>query len=131
MKISCIFVLSNDTNNMFSYNFIAYLIYLSLTSFITIRVGWLCYKNGAAYIYELIGKTAVADGLNKLLLVGYYLLNLGYLATSILEWNEISSLMEMVNMLSIKIGGIVLILGLLHFFNMYIIARFGKRLLSA
>lgn len=116
---------------MLSYNLIAYLIYLTLTFFITIRVGWFCYKNGAIYIYELIGKTALADGLNKLFLVGYYLLNLGYLATSILAWNEISSLLEMINILSIKIGGIVLILGLLHYFNMYIIARFGKQFLSA
>jgi len=115
---------------MLSYNLIAYLIYLGLTFFITIRVGWFCYKNGAVYIYELVGQTALTDWLNKLLLIGYYLLNLGYLATSILEWQEISTLIEMINMLSIKVGGIVFILGVLHFTNMFVIARFGKRFLS-
>jgi len=111
-----------------TYNLIAYLIYLSATFFITVRVGWMCYKNGAIFIYQIIQEDELTMLLNKFLLMGYYLMNLGYMAVSIYFWEQIGSFLEMINIVSQRIGLIVLMLAGMHYFNMIFIALFGKKI---
>ena len=95
-----------------TYNLIAYFIYLSITFFIIIKVGWICYTNGEVFILQVIGDEEMTMVLNRILLAGYYLVNLGYLAMSIYDWKQITDVFEMLNLLSERIGLIVLVLAI-------------------
>ena len=102
-----------------NFNLLTYAIYTALTVFLILRVGWLFYINGAHYLYELFGNDRnTADNLNRLLLIGYYLLNLGYVALSLSFWPTITGTIQMIEMLGDRIGLITLGLGILHMMNM-------------
>ncbi len=100
---------------------ITYTIYLALTAAIILKVGWLIHREGAVYLYELFpSEHDFAGYINRLLLIGYYLLNLGYATFSLIDWHwplnhdwqfAIVSLCE-------NIGLIALLLGIIHFFNL-------------
>jgi hypothetical protein len=100
---------------------ITYALYLVLTATIILKVGWLIYREGAIYLYELFPtERDLAKYINRLLLIAYYLLNLGYAAISLISWQwpvdndwqyAIISLAE-------NIGLIATLLGLIHFFNL-------------
>lgn len=109
-----------------TYNIFAYLIYLTITFFITVWVGWVCYKNGAVFIRQVIEDEEMTNLLNRFLLIGYYLMNLGYMAVSILHWHTITSTLEIINVVSERVGLIVVFLAFIHYFNMASIAIFGK-----
>ncbi len=100
-------------------NILAYAFYFGITAFITLRVGWLFYHYGANYLYELYPQQQeLADSLNRILLIGYYLLNLGHIAHSLHHWPLITSELQMIELLSQKTGFICLVLGVIHFANM-------------
>lgn len=102
-----------------NFNIIAYALYFGVTAFIVLRVGWLFYHYGAVYLKDLYpAREELAHSLNRLLLMGYYLLNLGYLALSLKQWPLIPSAEAMLALLCHKTGFICLVLGLLHFVNM-------------
>ena len=106
-----------------SLNSIAYIIYLGITFFITIRVGWICYKNGEPYIYAQLPDKHWVKPLNKLLLTGYYLLNLGFATLTIHNWVTITTPGQLFLLLVHKIGLIMVILGSMHYLNIYVINK--------
>ncbi len=112
------------------YNIISYIIYLIITFYITIFVGWKVYKIGFIYLTNLIDNHSVCQSINNLLLICYYLVNLGFSAISLQNWERIDSITIMFSSLSYKIGFILLILGILHFINLSIIyiARKSKKI---
>ena len=112
------------------YNIISYIIYLIITFYITIFVGWKVYKIGFIYLTNLIDNHSVCQSINNLLLIGYYLVNLGFSAISLQNWERVDSITIMFSSLSYKIGFILLILGILHFINLSIIyiARKSKKI---
>lgn len=102
---------------------LSYIIYLSISFFITIYVGLFFYRNGRIYLESIFqNETQLVDPINKMLLVGYYLVNLGFIALNILTWESINSLLKMINAISWNIGMICIILGILHFINMAVTA---------
>ncbi len=103
-------------------NILAYTIYLLITYFVTVHVGKVFYKNGRVYILNLLaGDESTTDSINKILLTGYYLLNLGYASLMIRFWKSIYSYEELVSSIGIMTGRILLSLALIHFFNMIVI----------
>jgi hypothetical protein len=114
-----------------NYNVIAYLIYLPISFYISVILGRVLYKNGRHFILEAFsGDETITDAINYFLLVGYYLLNLGYDAYSLSFWPDIFSMMDLVNELSLRLGSLVLGLGLIHYFNIYSIIYFSKEIKS-
>lgn len=103
---------------MITYNLIAYTIYGIITYLITVRVGWICYTNGYYFIRAEVKDEAIANSINKILLVCYYLTNLGYITLMIRYWKRVENFQGLVESLSQKIALIVLGLGCLHFMNM-------------
>lgn len=100
-------------------NILTYAIYSLITAVIVVKVGWMFYKNGAHYLHEIFGnESEAADFINRLLLVGYYLINLGYVAVSLNFWPTIDSAIQMTELISQRSGFIILGLGVMHFFNM-------------
>lgn len=108
-------------------NIIAYIIYITLTYFVTVKVGLICYRNGIYYLEQELEDTSLAQIINKLLLVGYYLLNLGYASIMIFGWEEINSVLDLINSISKKTGSIILLLGCLHCINMTAIYLLRKK----
>jgi len=109
-------------------NVLSYIIYLFISCLITVHTGRLFYKNGRVYLLNLFNKDERLTGfINKILLTGYYLLNLGYVALMIRFWKTISSLGELIASVTNRTGTIMLTLGAMHFFNMAVIYFIGKR----
>ena len=111
-----------------SFNFIAYLIYLPVVILLTWYVAHILFKNSKIFMLDIFsGKTDIAVSTNKLFETGFYLLNLGF-ALWIMEIavtiTDSRSLMEI---LSAKIGGFSIYLGIMLFFNLYLFFR-GRRL---
>ena len=98
-------------------NILSYIIYLPIMSWITVRVGKALYENGKVWCMELYQDKAFVDAINKILLLGYYLVNLGYVILMVAFWEHITDLQHMVQVLSERIGGIMLLLAALHYFN--------------
>ncbi len=112
---------------MVYFNLIAYTVYAILTYLITVRVGWLCYKNGLYFVELAVEEAHLAVSVNKLLLLGYYLINLGYITLMIYSWEPIRAWQQLVESLSQKTGLIVLILGTMHFLNIFVLYLFSKK----
>lgn len=105
----------------------AYCYYLPISIILTIWVARTLFKNGRVFLVEIFhGNELLADSVNKLLLVGFYLVNLGYIVYTMSIVHDIASRQEIFEVLSKKIGLIILVLGFWHFFNMYLLFR-GKR----
>jgi hypothetical protein len=102
-------------------NTLAYIIYLVATYIITVHVGLYLYKNGYAYIASLIPDSNLANTINKLLLLGYYLFNLGYVSIMLHHWAPIVSIAQLIFTLTYKIGLIIISLAIVHYCNMGIL----------
>jgi hypothetical protein len=108
-------------------NTLAYIFYLLLTYIITLHVGLRFYHNGEAYILRLLkGDFKLTRFINKMLLVGYYLLNLGYAAMMLSTWKTLHSWTGMVLSVFTMTGRIMLTLAVIHFMNMTAIYIFSK-----
>jgi hypothetical protein len=107
---------------------IAYALYLIISIGITIWVAHTLHSNGEVFLIQCFGhNAAVAKSTNHLLVVGFYLVNIGVITLTLSLGNEPSTYPEAIRFLSSKVGLAVLVLGGLHFFNMTAIARFGRK----
>lgn len=111
-----------------NFNLIGYSIYLLVTGYVTVIVGYGFYKNGIHLIVDLFrGNTEAAGAMNTILLIGYYLVNIGYLALSIQTWPVIDNATILIDMLYRKVGVILLVLGVLHVNNIVCLHILAKR----
>jgi hypothetical protein len=109
-------------------NTLAYIIYLFITYLITVRVGFIFYRNGRVFILDLLNNDAtLTDAINRILLVGYYLMNLGYAALMISTWDTIANWTALLSSITVMTGNIVLTLAVMHYFNMLVIYLISKR----
>ena len=107
---------------------IAYLIYLIVSIGLTIWVARVLFRHGRVFLIDVFkGNNTLTDAVNKLLLVGFYLVNFGYIALTLKSSAYIESNAELVEFLSTKIGVIVLVLGGMHFTNLFIFFRLRKK----
>ena len=103
-------------------NTLAYAIYLLCMVFIIYRVGALFHRNGRVFILRLYrDDESAADTINNILLVAYYLFNMGYAFLKLKTWEHISNIAQLISSLSENIGLLILILALTHYCNMLII----------
>jgi len=109
-------------------NIIAYILYLALTWLITVYVGLRFYRHGHIYILRLLhGDEKLTRFINRLLLTGYYLLNLGYAALMLSNWKTVGTWSEWLGSVVSMTGRIMLSLAIIHFVNMALIFRFSRR----
>ena len=107
---------------------ITYALYLIITICLTVWVARTLFKNGKVFLIDIFhGNKELADSVNNLLLVGFYLINLGYAVYTLQVTNVIVTTQQVIEELSIKIGLIILILGAMHFFNLYIFFNLRKK----
>jgi hypothetical protein len=110
------------------FNFIAYVIYLPVIIVLTWYVARTLFKNSKVFMLDIFhGKTDIAFSTNTLFETGFYLLNLGF-ALLIMEVSaEISNSRNLLEILSAKVGGFAIYLGIMLFFNLYLFFR-GRRI---
>lgn len=103
-----------------TFNTAGYIIFGFLVYFITFHVGLVFYRNGKVYMQQLFNDDLhLVDAINNVLLVGYYLLNLGFTTLSIVYWPSIESLSELVECVAHNAGIMILTLGAMHYVNMF------------
>jgi hypothetical protein len=102
-----------------------YLVYLVLSLGITYWVGQTLNRTGRVFLVENFhGQEPLADSINHLLLVGFYLVNIGFVALALRYGTKPTNLVEAFEFLSTKVGLVVVILGFMHFTNMRLLVRY-------
>lgn len=111
-------------------NIIGYIIYLSITSIIIRNVGKLCYDNGNLFVSQLIpNHEDLCHQINKMLLIGYYLLNLGYCAMTIISWEKIQTSNQLIEIIATKSAIIILTIGFMHYINIILLTKYINKLI--
>jgi hypothetical protein len=104
-----------------------YLIYVTVSLAVTIWVGQSLHGNGRVFLVENFqGREKLADSVNHLLLVGFYLVNIGFVSLALRYGDKPTDLVGAVEFLSTKIGIVIVVLGVMHFFNMRMLVRFRQ-----
>lgn len=107
---------------------VAYALYLAITIALTIWVARTLSKNGRVFLVQCFGQNEqLADSTNHLLVVGFYLMNIGFITLTLSLGAEPTTYPEAIRFLSSKVGLAVVVLGGMHFFNMSAISRFGRK----
>ena len=102
-----------------------YLIYLTISIALTIWVARTLHMNGRVFLVDVFhGNEQLADSVNHLLVVGFYLINFGYVSLAL---KLVSTAQEGIEALSVKVGMVLLVLGAMHFFNLFIFSRMRRR----
>ncbi len=100
---------------------LTYSLYLIISIAVTIWTANKLFKNGRVFLVDVYkGNTVLADSVNSLLVVGFYLINMGYIVYTLKMYETINNARELMEMLSLKTGLIILILGAMHFFNVFV-----------
>ena len=111
-----------------NYIILTYALYMPLTIGLTIWVAKTLFTNGRVFLVDIFhGNEILADSVNRLLVVGFYLINIGYAVYTLQIFGEINTAQVVIEKLSLKIGAIILILGGMHFFNLFVFFKLRKR----
>jgi hypothetical protein len=107
---------------------ITYGAYIVISVLLTIWVARTLHKNGRVFLIEVFGgDEGLADSVNHLLVVGFYLINFGYVTLALKIGDKIEDAQQGIEALSYKIGLVLLVLGGMHFFNLLIFQRIHRR----
>ena len=105
-----------------------YLSYLSVSVTLTVWVAKTLHKNGRIFLVDAFNQNeALADSINHLLVVGFYLINFGYVTLALKLGYAVTSAEQSIEALSVKVGMVLLVLGGMHFFNLFIFSRMRRR----
>lgn len=103
-----------------------YVAYLVLSIGLTMWVARTLSRNGLVFLEDALGGERLARSVNHLLVVGFYLLNLGYVAIAMRVEGAVSSTSAAFEQLSWKVGLVLLVLGALHLFNVFALNRYRR-----
>jgi hypothetical protein len=108
---------------------LAYMIYLAISIVLTVWVAKTLHKNGRIFLVDVFhGNEPLADSVNHLLVVGFYLINFGYVSLALqLGYRIESDYAQVVEVLSSKVGWVLIVLGGMHFFNLFLFSRLRSR----
>src|SRR5687768_2935248 len=107
---------------------VAYVLYLLIAVAFTVWVARTLSSNGEVFLIECFGHDEVlAKSTNHLLVVGFYLMNLGFIMLALQFGEPPTTVPDAVVFLSSKVGLAVVVLGAMHFFNMHAIATYGRK----
>ncbi len=107
---------------------ITYALYLVISILLTVWVARTLSKNGRIFLVDVFsGNGHLADSVNHLLVVGFYLVNLGFISLTLKLGYLVRDAQESIEALSGKVGVVLLVLGAMHFFNLYVFSRVRRR----
>lgn len=106
--------------------FTQYVAYLAASVLLTVWVGRSLHRNGRPFLVDVMNNTALADSVNHVLLVGFYLVNLGVAALLINTGGSVSSPADVVQTLATRLGLVLLVLGGMHFGNLIVLGSLRR-----
>jgi len=99
---------------------ICYALYLAASVALTVWVARTLHRSGRVFLVEAFhGNEQMADSVNHLLVVGFYLINIGYVSLALKYGAKPETLQESFEFLSTKLGLVLVVLGAMHFFNLF------------
>ena len=108
-----------------------HLAYLAISIPLTIWVARTLHRNGRVFLVDCFhGNTELADSINHLLVVGFYLINVGFVTLALRFGVTAADMQEALESLSTKIGVVMLVLGVMHFLNLAIFTNCRRRALG-
>ncbi|HMF92034.1 MAG TPA: hypothetical protein VKL40_15425 [Candidatus Angelobacter sp.] len=106
----------------------AYVVYLLVSVTLTIWVARTLHQRGAIFLVDAFhGNAELAASVNHLLVVGFYLINIGFVSLALKSNAHIATARDAIEMLSDKLGWVLLALGSMHFFNLFVFSRIRSR----
>ena len=107
-----------------------YLVYLAISIALTVWVARTLHRNGRIFLVDsFLGNEPLADSVNHLLVVGFYLVNVGFVSLALKYGDKATDAQTALEILSSKVGLVLLVLGAMHFFNLFVFARLRRRAL--
>ncbi|MFJ9871130.1 hypothetical protein [Streptomyces sp. NPDC101165] len=107
---------------------IAYVIYLVVSISLTVWVARTLSHNGRVFLADVLhGNEKLADAVNHLLVVGFYLVNLGFVALFLTDNSDVGDTRAIFEVLSVKLGVVLLVLGAMHLGNVYVLNKIRRR----
>lgn len=107
---------------------VAYVIYLLISVALTIWVARTLSRNGKVFLADVLhGNEKLADAVNHLLVVGFYLVNLGFVTLYLKNSESVTDARGLFDALSVKVGVVLLVLGVMHLGNVYVLNRIRRR----
>ena len=108
-----------------------YLCYLAISIALTVWVARTLHKNGRIFLVDsFLGNELLADSVNHLLVVGFYLVNIGFVSLALKYGDKAVDAQTGLEILSSKVGLVLVVLGVMHFFNLYVFSRLRRRALQ-
>jgi hypothetical protein len=102
------------------YTVYSYIAYLLLSIVLTIWVARTLHRNGRIFLVEAFrGNEQMADAVNHLLVVGFYLINIGFVTLALKYGDKPGTTQAAIEFVSTKVGLVLVVLGIMHFFNMF------------
>lgn len=105
---------------------VTYVIYLLVSVALTVWVGRTLHKNGRVFLVDVFRDEVLADSVNHLLVVGFYLINFGYVTMNLEMHRVVTDAKQAIEALSTKVGWVLLALGGMHFLNLYVFSRMRR-----
>lgn len=106
---------------------LTYVLYLAIGVSLMVWVAGTLSRNGRVFLVHVYrGDEALADSTNHLLVVGFYLVNLGYMSLALKIGYDVSTVREAIEALSWKVGLVLMVLGGMHFFNLFVFGRIRR-----
>ncbi|TQK52335.1 hypothetical protein FBY35_2766 [Streptomyces sp. SLBN-118] len=107
---------------------VAYVVYLLISIALTIWVARTLSRNGRIFIASVLkGDEKLADAVNHLLVVGFYLVNLGFVALYLKAADAVEDARGLFEALSVKLGVVLLVLGVMHLGNVWVLNKIRRR----
>ena len=109
-----------------------YGLYLLIALPLTVWVARNLFRNGRIFLVDCFhGNESLADSVNQLLMMGFYLINFGFVALYLKLADEVQEVRGVFEALSAKLGVVLLVLGGMHFFNLLVFTKLRKRAMWA
>uniref|UniRef100_A0AB33KUM8 Uncharacterized protein n=1 Tax=Tenacibaculum sp. Pbs-1 TaxID=3238748 RepID=A0AB33KUM8_9FLAO len=108
---------------------LTYISYLTFSIAVVFYVGSLCFQNGKIYTQNYFpNDLSTGNAINNTLLTAYYCLNIGLAIWSLNSINEIEGINTLLVELCLRFSFILLVIGILHFSNIYMVHLIHKHL---
>ena len=108
-----------------------YLAYLAISVALTVWVARTLHKNGRIFLVDsFLGNEGLADSVNHLLVVGFYLINIGFVTLAMKYGDKPADAQTALEILSSKVGMVLVVLGVMHFFNLFVFSKMRRRAVS-
>ena len=105
-----------------------YVTYLAVSLAVTVWVAQTLHRNGRSFLVDAFqGNRELADSVNHLLVVGFYLINVGYVTLALRTSDPVPTVRSAIELVCDKLGVVLIVLGIMHFFNLYVFNRLRRR----